>query len=767
MPSAALSTSEQQQAGLLPVGAACEVIDAKTGAVYSATVLSRRWGSSSNPPPGSNVDDVQYYIHRHDQDKRMDGWVDQASIRLASITSAARLTTSYPHATPLKGINGTHTSSGTTPHAAEKGKRKAEHELVHEGSDGSRTPSVSRQASPAIPDRAANHRAARHKARDSSPETPALRNIDRVLYGNFDIKTWYYSPYPLDHDDEDGAAALSSSSHSAARGGASKRDQSPSTSRLASNSSSTAIKRAARKDSSSGVGGALSASARDAPAIKSLAAASTSGADSSTSSSRQSPSTLASPANSRSSHKKDHVVAPTKMLWICDGCFKYMKTYNGFAAHRKFCRNTHPPGRKVYQRGAHIIWEVDGASETLYCQNLSLFGKLFIDHKTIYFDVEPFTFYVLTDAANASFDHPLGFFSKEKVSYDDYNLACIVTFPPFQRKSFGTLMIEFSYYLSAGQGMLGTPERPLSDLGLKGYLSFWTAVLMRALITCFDGPLKPLANSAGRQRRASSAVRPTDAAALAPTTAVTEAKVNAEDALRKWQILSQRCKVLNVAIESISHQPGFAELQQLASEADNSDANNALGASTGASTSHKRKLRLKGWAGSIPSRHPRPNAAQQSSQNGTSTAAQGEGLARRSSRVAANGASSGADKGIVHPALDISRLHEGGASTMAITVESLSRLTHLRSDDIVLALSEAGLVDTANTPFLPVQDEAVTQNASHANGLDEEMDVKVQRGRMRPAKPPLALLLTRDALREAITRFNIRPAVLDESYALI
>ncbi|KAJ1032695.1 hypothetical protein NDA16_000717 [Ustilago loliicola] len=184
-------------------------------------------------------------------------------------------------------------------------------------------------------------------------------------------------------------------------------------------SSAAASRRGARKDSpSSSLGGALSASARDAPAIKSLSSAT--GTEASSPSGRQSP-TIASPTTARA--RKDLAVAPTKMLWICDGCFKYMKTYNGFAAHRKFCRNTHPPGRKVYQRGAHIIWEVDGATQKLYCQNLSLFGKLFIDHKTIYFDVEPFLFYVLTDAANASFDHPLGFFSKEKVSYDDYNLA--------------------------------------------------------------------------------------------------------------------------------------------------------------------------------------------------------------------------------------------------------------------------------------------------------------------------------------------------------
>jgi hypothetical protein len=34
--------------------------------------------------------------------------------------------------------------------------------------------------------------------------------------------------------------------------------------------------------------------------------------------------------------------------------------------------------------------------------------------------------------------------SQEKVSYDDYNLACIVTFPPYQKKGYGTLLIEFS-----------------------------------------------------------------------------------------------------------------------------------------------------------------------------------------------------------------------------------------------------------------------------------------------------------------------------------
>ena len=40
------------------------------------------------------------------------------------------------------------------------------------------------------------------------------------------------------------------------------------------------------------------------------------------------------------------------------------------------------------------LWEVDGESEPRYCQNLCLLAKLFLDHKTLSFDAEPFRFFV-------------------------------------------------------------------------------------------------------------------------------------------------------------------------------------------------------------------------------------------------------------------------------------------------------------------------------------------------------------------------------------
>ena len=47
----------------------------------------------------------------------------------------------------------------------------------------------------------------------------------------------------------------------------------------------------------------------------------------------------------------------------------------------------------------------------LYCQNLCLLAKLFLDHKTLYFDVEPFLFYVMTEYDSRGC-HLMGYFSK-------------------------------------------------------------------------------------------------------------------------------------------------------------------------------------------------------------------------------------------------------------------------------------------------------------------------------------------------------------------
>jgi histone acetyltransferase SAS3 len=70
---------------------------------------------------------------------------------------------------------------------------------------------------------------------------------------------------------------------------------------------------------------------------------------------------------------------------------------------------------------------------------------MFLDHKTLYYDVEPFLFYVMTevDDLGARF---VGYFSKEKRSPDN-NVSCIMTLPVRQRKGWGQLLIDFSEFL--------------------------------------------------------------------------------------------------------------------------------------------------------------------------------------------------------------------------------------------------------------------------------------------------------------------------------
>lgn len=68
------------------------------------------------------------------------------------------------------------------------------------------------------------------------------------------------------------------------------------------------------------------------------------------------------------------------------------------------------------------------------------------------------------------------------MSWDNNNLACILVFPPWQRKGLGALLMGVSYEISRREGILGGPEKPISDLGKKGYKRFWTGEISRWLL---------------------------------------------------------------------------------------------------------------------------------------------------------------------------------------------------------------------------------------------------------------------------------------------
>lgn len=158
-------------------------------------------------------------------------------------------------------------------------------------------------------------------------------------------------------------------------------------------------------------------------------------------------------------------------------------------------------GRMAYEKDGYAIYEVDGEEHKvclycndfrytqlcplltaqLYAQNLSLFAKLFLDTKSVFFDVNSFLYYILVQTSPAP-GQVIGFFSKEKMSWDNNNLACILIFPPWQRRGLGQLLIASSYVLGRREGRFGGPEKPLSTPGRKGYMAYWSSEICRFVL---------------------------------------------------------------------------------------------------------------------------------------------------------------------------------------------------------------------------------------------------------------------------------------------
>uniref|UniRef100_A0A182Q337 Histone acetyltransferase n=1 Tax=Anopheles farauti TaxID=69004 RepID=A0A182Q337_9DIPT len=183
-------------------------------------------------------------------------------------------------------------------------------------------------------------------------------------------------------------------------------------------------------------------------------------------------------------------------MYVCEYCLRYMRLAKTLKEHKAVCTRRQPPGNEIYRKGTLSIFEIDGKDHRFYCQTLCLMAKLFLDHKTLYYDVDPFYFYVLCEIDREG-QHIVGYFSKEKESPEGNNVACILILPPYQRKGYGKLLIAFSYELSRREGIIGSPEKPLSDLGKLSYRSYWAYTLLKLIKEYRTTTIKDLSELSG------------------------------------------------------------------------------------------------------------------------------------------------------------------------------------------------------------------------------------------------------------------------------
>ncbi|GMR36429.1 hypothetical protein PMAYCL1PPCAC_06624 [Pristionchus mayeri] len=199
-------------------------------------------------------------------------------------------------------------------------------------------------------------------------------------------------------------------------------------------------------------------------------------------------------------------IAESPNVYICPFCLRANDDEETFRIHQLECTWNCPPGNEIYRdtEGKFSFFEVDGAEQKLYCRRVCLVGKLFISSKTLVDEVETFLFYVLVEHTNEGCEF-VGYFSKEKNPSKNNNLSCILTLPSAMRSGYGRLLIDLSYELSRIERKIGSPEHPLSDLGLIAYKGFW-----RSSILCYLRSLRGTHVASVKQISLATRIAPQD-----------------------------------------------------------------------------------------------------------------------------------------------------------------------------------------------------------------------------------------------------------------
>lgn len=161
------------------------------------------------------------------------------------------------------------------------------------------------------------------------------------------------------------------------------------------------------------------------------------------------------------------------VLQVCPYCFKFTDLQLEMEQHINCCQFKNKlPGKVTYNDGELVIRKVKGLNHKLFCQCMCLMAKFFLENKSIFYHLDYFDFYVAYQTLDRH-EVPMGFYSRELLSWESNNLSCICVLPCYQQRHLGTKLIDFSYSLSKYEQQISGPEHPLSLLGKMTYLKYW------------------------------------------------------------------------------------------------------------------------------------------------------------------------------------------------------------------------------------------------------------------------------------------------------
>lgn len=129
------------------------------------------------------------------------------------------------------------------------------------------------------------------------------------------------------------------------------------------------------------------------------------------------------------------------------------------------------PYNAIYEEKGFKISKIESLKTK---QLLSLVARMFIENKTVYYEVDDYDFYIIYD------NEIFGYFSKFREGENSLN--CFLVFPCFQGQGWGTVLVDISAIPEARMKDDGeiepnidmkSPEKPYTKKAIRCFRSYW------------------------------------------------------------------------------------------------------------------------------------------------------------------------------------------------------------------------------------------------------------------------------------------------------